>query len=283
MAVSCPAVFALSSRPWDPSRRFETSWLLPPWALFACRALISLYVFTTLFFVLGYLCAHPSAGACAAARRSFSYFTVLTYWGLGFYFLFAAVHTLTYARRGRPLLDAFPRPLQALHSLLYTTVVTLPWLVTVVYWGVLHKGPWFAADFEAWRNVSQHALNAAFALFEILVPRTDPPPCLHLLWLLAILLAYLALAFLTLATQGWYTYSFLDHDAVRGRGVVAAYVLGIAVGIAVTFGVVYALIWLRRWLTEAKMGMKGKFVEAHGACDVEMRANEQKDDGQAFS
>jgi hypothetical protein len=25
---------------WDPSHRFETSWLLSPWALFAARALI---------------------------------------------------------------------------------------------------------------------------------------------------------------------------------------------------------------------------------------------------
>lgn len=25
---------------WDPSHRFETSWLLPPWVLFGCRAAI---------------------------------------------------------------------------------------------------------------------------------------------------------------------------------------------------------------------------------------------------
>lgn len=29
---------------WDPSHRFETSWLIPPYALFACRALfVSLF------------------------------------------------------------------------------------------------------------------------------------------------------------------------------------------------------------------------------------------------
>ena len=25
---------------WDPSHRFETSWLISPWFLFACRSLL---------------------------------------------------------------------------------------------------------------------------------------------------------------------------------------------------------------------------------------------------
>ena len=39
---------------WDPSHRFETSWLLPPWVLFGCRALIVsfLLLFSTLYFLL---------------------------------------------------------------------------------------------------------------------------------------------------------------------------------------------------------------------------------------
>lgn len=32
--------FRLGSGLWDPSHRYETSWLLPPWLLFICRALI---------------------------------------------------------------------------------------------------------------------------------------------------------------------------------------------------------------------------------------------------
>lgn len=34
------ASFELGHDLWDPSHRFETSWLLTPWALFYCRALI---------------------------------------------------------------------------------------------------------------------------------------------------------------------------------------------------------------------------------------------------
>jgi uncharacterized membrane protein len=92
-------------------------------------------------------------------------------------------------------------------------------------------------------------------------PRTAPPPWIHLLWLIVILLAYLALAFVVLADQGWYTYSFLDHDAVGGRGLVAAYVLGIAVAIVVIFAIVWALIHFRVWITEARFGCQGKFAK----------------------
>lgn len=38
MAVRNPFVFGTDL--WDPSNRFETSWLLSPWLLFFCRALI---------------------------------------------------------------------------------------------------------------------------------------------------------------------------------------------------------------------------------------------------
>lgn len=33
-------VFRFGTDLWDPSNRFETSWILSPWALFACRAAI---------------------------------------------------------------------------------------------------------------------------------------------------------------------------------------------------------------------------------------------------
>lgn len=230
-----------------------------------------MYIFTTLFFVIGYTCANASLGGCLTARQSFSYFTVITFWGLGFYFLVSAIHTFTYATRGRPLLDSFPRPLQALHSLFYTTVVTLPFLVTIVYWGVLYKAPWFPLKFDAWHNVSQHGLNSLFALSEVAFARTEPMPWVHLLWLILILLGYLGVAFITLADQGWYTYSFLDHDQIGGRGYVAAYVFGIALAIVIVFCVVRGVVWLRMRFTEENMGKTGKFVQQRQVMDVEMK------------
>ena len=224
----------------------------------------SLYAFFTNFFVIGWVCTHQG---CVAAGDRFSYFTVLTYWGIAFYFLVAALHTFTYARSGVPLLDRFPRPLQALHSAYYTTVVTYPFVVTIVYWVVLYSGPWFPVAFDGWSNVSQHLLNSVFALFEIVFPRTDPPPLVHMVWLILVLALYLAVAYITHASRGFYTYDFLDP--AEQHAFVAAYVFGIAVGALIVFGVVYGLIALRKWITETKLGMHGKFAPPRARLDEE--------------
>ncbi|KAI1138239.1 hypothetical protein F5Y05DRAFT_385566 [Hypoxylon sp. FL0543] len=258
-----PRALAFGTDPWDPTHRFETSWLISPYALFALRALFSLYAFTTLLFNMGYQCAHPDLGGCAASRDGFSYFTVLTYWGLAFYLLAAATHTITYARQGStPLISRWPRPLQALHALLYSSVTTYPFLVTAVYWGLLYAygAAWFPTAYGGWSNVSQHALNSAFAICEILLPRAPPPPWIHALWLLVVLALYLALAYVTRATKGFYTYGFLDPG--RTGPLVAAYVFGIAAVTLVIFALVKGLIWTRRWVTEEKMGLRGKFAGA---------------------
>ena len=98
-------------------------------------------------------------------------------------------------------------------------------------------------------QVSQHALNTSFAFFEIVVPRTTPPPWLHLLPLIVILALYLALAYVTYGTQHFYTYSFLD-PTLHGGGRVVAYMFGILAAILVIFVVVWLLIRLRQWITE---------------------------------
>lgn len=86
------------------------------------------------------------------------------------------------------------------------------------------------------------------ALIEILLPCTDIPPPLHLAFLIFILALYLALAYVTKATQGFYTYDFLDPTG--GKGKVVAYVFGILLAIAIIYGLVCGLIWARKWLTE---------------------------------
>ena len=107
------------------------------------------------------------------------------------------------------------------------------------------------------KQLSQHALNSLFCLFEILVPRTNPPPPLHLAFLVVILALYLALAYFTHYTQGFYPYSFLDIS--KGSGRVAGYIIGILVASCIIFGVIWGLIWLRRRVTEGAWGLKGKF------------------------
>ena len=132
------------------SHRFVISWLLPPTLLAILRGLVALYAFTTIFFILGWQGAH---GLAEENEGELSYFTSLTFWGIAFYFTISAVHTALYARRGYAPLDRWPRPLQALHSLFYTTIVTFPFLVTIVFWVILYSGSWFSAEFDAWSNV----------------------------------------------------------------------------------------------------------------------------------
>ncbi|OOF97378.1 hypothetical protein ASPCADRAFT_3988 [Aspergillus carbonarius ITEM 5010] len=89
----------------DPSRDnahvYETSWLLPPLPYAVLRGAISLYIFTSIFFIWGWSGTH---GDRAEIGQSFSYFTWLTYWGLGFYMLIASIHTACYALTGRSVL-----------------------------------------------------------------------------------------------------------------------------------------------------------------------------------
>ena len=78
----------------------------------------------------------------------------------------------------------------------------------VVYWALLYSA--FDSAFSTWTNTSQHALNAGYALFEIVFPRTAPLPFFHLVPIIVILAMYLALAYITNETEGFYVYSFLD-------------------------------------------------------------------------
>jgi hypothetical protein len=136
----------------DSLHRFETSWLLSPTLLAALRGLISLYIFTTIIVIWAWYGTHDDR---IAIGESFSYFTWLTYWGLGFYFLFSAIHTACYARTGRSVLfDRWPRFCRVLHTLLYTTITTLPFLVTIVFWVLLFKPPFYKQIFPGWSNVS---------------------------------------------------------------------------------------------------------------------------------
>jgi cytochrome bd-type quinol oxidase subunit 2 len=113
------------SEPFD-AVRFSSSWILPPIMLCVLRASFSLYMFACIiaFLVMdGEISTHE-------VGHYFSYFTSLTYFGLAFYFAFAALHSGSYARSGTPMLARWPKFLQILHSIFYTTITTYPFLVT---------------------------------------------------------------------------------------------------------------------------------------------------------
>lgn len=127
------------------AKPFTTSWALSPLPLAIIRLVISLYAFLVIFINYGL-----DSGAIG---RSFSFFTELTYWGISFYTLVAGIHTLIYALRGRCWLDSWPRPLQALHGLFYATIITFPFLVTIVYWVLLAPASYFTSSEDQWRDV----------------------------------------------------------------------------------------------------------------------------------
>jgi hypothetical protein len=111
--------------PVDPVR-FSTSWLVNAPTLFLIRAIISLYVFVSIITKLSYYSVHELAND----GKDFSYFTSLTFWGLAFYFAVSALHAITYWWSGRPALARWGVVLQALHSILYSTITVYPLIVT---------------------------------------------------------------------------------------------------------------------------------------------------------
>jgi hypothetical protein len=111
-------------------------------------------------------------------------------------------------------------------------------------------------------------MNSLFALLELVLPTTQPPSLLHLPWLLLILALYLALAYIVHASEGFYTYSFLNPS--RGSGRVAAYVFGIAAAIVVVFIIVWVLVWLRKRFTPLGKRSRRDMAEMERRIDVEM-------------
>lgn len=122
------------------------------------------------------------------------------------------------------------------------------------------------------KQVSGHLLNSVFALFEVVFARTERMPWIHLPFLVFFLAGYLAVAYITYATQGFYTYNFLDPTT--GKGKVVAYCFGIVAAICVVFVVVWLLVWARLVVTEKLLGAKGKFSSRDRGRGVEGKGAE---------
>lgn len=148
-----PSLYSLLGVPptgFDPDHRFFTSWAFPPIVLAVWRLLYALFGWADLFAGWGYDAVHSPA----SIGSQFSYFTNLTWWGITCYMTIASIHGFVYVAKGHTWLDRWWRPLQVLHSLFYTTIVTYPFLVTIVYWAILYEGPGFRTSMEAFKNVS---------------------------------------------------------------------------------------------------------------------------------
>lgn len=96
-------------------------------------------------------------------------------------------------------------------------------------------------------------MNSVIAFSEIILPRTSPPPFLHIPFLIIILGLYLGVAYITRATEHFYVYHFLDPKT--GTGKVAAHDFGVIAIAIVLFLVIWGLVWARKWVTEKRFKM----------------------------
>jgi len=132
---------------------------------------------------------------------------------------------------------------QLLHLWLCATITTFPFVVTIAYWVLLASSDSFATPYKAWNTTSVHILNVVFALSEILLTFVGPIPWLYLPICILTIGLYIALAYVTHASQNFYPYTFLDPDRYGGR--VAAYVFGVLVGECIIFSIVWGVAKLR--------------------------------------
>ncbi|KAF2017011.1 hypothetical protein BU24DRAFT_448779 [Aaosphaeria arxii CBS 175.79] len=256
------AHFGIGPEGFDPSHSFFRSNYVPTLVLASIRAIIAIYCFTTMIVCYSWLANNLSTNnlqdvnidsytlyiGSDGIHQSFSFFTYLTFWSLGFYFSFASMHTFCYAIKGRTWLQSWPRILQLFHYFYYTSITCFPFLVTIVFWGTMYSGPWPKGRFEQWINISVHGLNSLFALTEVVLPATSTSPWSHLSILLLVLSAYLGLAYLTRLTQGFYVYEWMNP--AHGNASIILHILGYTVGIISIFVIVKGAIWLKRYLAE---------------------------------
>jgi len=230
-------------RPFDPNCTLVTSNVLSPMVLGVFRLVFAIYSLVTLIVVMSFdgIVFHDLG-------EFLSYFTHLSYIGLCSYFWASSVQTLAYAlavgpARGRPTypLQHWSRFLQLLHLLLTCTVYVAPFVVTLVYWTLLADNS-FDTRFDAWSNISLHALNSVFVLADIILSRCTPSWS-NIPVLIFLCGAYIGLAYITRATQGFYTYDFLDPSK-KGKKV-AAYVFGILIITIIFLAIVKGVCWVR--------------------------------------
>ncbi|KAH8823518.1 hypothetical protein DL96DRAFT_1469425 [Flagelloscypha sp. PMI_526] len=234
----------LVSSPWSALNRYGLAIL---------RLVIATYTLVVLCFTLAWDSIKTHTG-----DSFFSYFTHLTYIGICAYFFAAGVQTFCFARSGGKNypLQKWNRVFQLFHVLLLSSVVTLPIVVTVVYWALLATPKTFSTTYNAWSALSVHALNTVFALIEICGSNIPLLPWLTLIPNILILLLYVAVAYISHETLGFYVYSFLDPG--KGKGKVAAYLIGIAVGESIIFCLVQGLIVLRQRLSGQRRQQSGE-------------------------
>jgi len=239
---------------FDEQHKFVTSAIFPPWWLACIRLLLALYTLVASLFTLIWEARGFDSGSTAGSY--FSYFTNLSYIGICAYFFASAVQTFAYDynlymnedKNSIYPLQRWHRILRYLHGLLFTTVVTFPFLVTIAYWLLLSSASTFATPFSTWSNISKHILNSVMAIFEITLTNVGPLLWIDMLTSVVVLESYLGIVYITHATQGIYTYAVLDPTT--NKKLLPAYIIGVAVVQCIIFLIVTGVIHFREWVIQ---------------------------------
>ncbi|KAF9190263.1 hypothetical protein BGZ51_008794 [Haplosporangium sp. Z 767] len=216
---------ALKLNRFEPDR-IVTSNLVRPITLAILRGFLCLY--TLIVIISVWVTAKSIDGYL-------KYFTNLTYFGLTTYLV------------GSPWWGW-------LHWLLYTTVVTYHIVVPLVYWTMLNVGGSDATPIVIWQNVSVHALDGVFVIFELIFNRHFLQP-VHSFVVTGVMILYMFLTFLAYADKGTWVYPFLNWSQ---GAICAAYYLGIAVGLLIIFFILLALHRLRNRLLARRCAVVNK-------------------------
>ncbi|KAF9938351.1 hypothetical protein BGZ67_000256 [Mortierella alpina] len=233
-------VRALKLDRFEPDR-IVTSNLVKPLTLAILRGITCLYTLIVIISVW-------------ATAKSFSgwamFFTNESYFGLTIYLVCSSIWSIGYLRqpvqeRAQWLKNRSPW-WGRLHWLLYSTVITYHIIVPIVYWTMLNVGGNMSA-LATWQNVSVHAIDGVFAIFELIFNRHFLQP-IHSVIVAAVMVLYMLLTFVVRSTKGIWVYPFLNWD--RGA-ICAAYYLGIAIGLFIIFFILLIVHKYRnRWFAK---------------------------------
>ncbi|KAI8987126.1 hypothetical protein BDB01DRAFT_834203 [Pilobolus umbonatus] len=203
-------------------------------ALFIIRFILTLYSVIVLWVDIG-MTAHEGH-----FRSFFSYFTHLTFIGLHAYLVTATVIGFR-ALRSKSVsfvVDQYAI-LNYLYVYLYHTVITFNVVTPVVYWALLANTS--GDEYDMWMNVSVHGVSLGLILIDIVFNRMQVYNRMVILVLITVI-AYMLMAFIIYASDGYWVYDFLDWN----KGPTAAiWYVAVAAIVVVSFFIQKLLHMLR--------------------------------------
>ncbi|ELR09952.1 hypothetical protein GMDG_00710, partial [Pseudogymnoascus destructans 20631-21] len=226
----------------------------------AIRGFISLYMTVTFIMVM----AWQARTEAALSMVLFKFETISFFWQVVYSwitFTWAFMHIMSPCQSGTQddgfmdsLKIAFRYPLtdrwRQLFSIIYTGAVSLPNVVTLVYWtivvphDVVDVGDLFNnGDLQSFCVLNLYCISLVVALIELFFLSSIKPPgpfFVHILWFSAIAVTYYVWAFLGHIMTGNYVYFFLDPEKIGEENVAFGLIAFVAL-LNIFYGVAYGM------------------------------------------